>query len=53
VCAGQARQGEPRRAAPRRAARKKVFESEFREWISAQNARVDSQGIPGAELRPW
>ena len=36
-----------------RAARKKAFESEFREWIDAQNARVDTQGIPGADLRPW
>ena len=35
------------------AARKKAFESEFREWSAAQNARVDSQGIPGADLRPW
>jgi PHD/YefM family antitoxin component YafN of YafNO toxin-antitoxin module len=36
-----------------RAARKSAFESEFREWIAAQNARIDSQGIPGADLRPW
>lgn len=36
-----------------RAARKKAFESEFGEWIAAQNARVESQGIPGADLRPW
>jgi prevent-host-death family protein len=35
------------------AERKKAFESEFREWISAQNARVDSHGVPGADLRPW
>jgi prevent-host-death family protein len=36
-----------------RAARKKAFESEFRDWIAAQNARVETQGIPGADLRPW
>lgn len=36
-----------------RAARKKRFEAEFGEWIRAQNARVESHGIPGADLRPW
>jgi len=36
-----------------RTARKKAFELEFREWIAAQNARVELQGIPGADLRPW
>ena len=36
-----------------RAARKKAFEMEFRDWIASQNARVDLQGIPGADLRPW
>jgi PHD/YefM family antitoxin component YafN of YafNO toxin-antitoxin module len=36
-----------------RAARRRAFEAEFREWIAAQNARVDSQGIPLADLRPW
>jgi prevent-host-death family protein len=36
-----------------RAARKKAFESEFGDWIAAQNARVETQGIPGADLRPW
>ncbi len=35
------------------AERKRAFESEFREWIAAQNARIDSHGIPGADLRPW
>lgn len=34
-------------------ARKKRFESEFGEWIAAQNARVEALGIPGADLRPW
>ena len=34
-------------------ARKKQFESEFGEWIAAQNARVKALGIPGADLRPW
>ncbi len=37
----------------RRAARKKTFESEFGDWIAAQNARVETHGIPGADLRPW
>jgi PHD/YefM family antitoxin component YafN of YafNO toxin-antitoxin module len=36
-----------------RAARKKAFEAEFGDWIEAQNARFESQGIPGADLRPW
>jgi PHD/YefM family antitoxin component YafN of YafNO toxin-antitoxin module len=35
------------------AARKKAFEAEFGDWIAAQNARVESHGIPGADLRPW
>jgi PHD/YefM family antitoxin component YafN of YafNO toxin-antitoxin module len=33
--------------------RKKEFETEYREWIVAQNNWVDGQGIPGADLRPW
>lgn len=37
----------------RRAARKKTFESEFGDWIAVQNARVETHGIPGADLRPW
>ena len=36
-----------------RAARKQAFEAEFGDWIAAQNARVEAQGIPGADLRPW
>lgn len=36
-----------------RAARKKAFEAEFRDWIAAENARVETRGIPGADLRPW
>jgi len=35
------------------AARKQAFEAEFGDWIAAQNARVEAQGIPGADLRPW
>lgn len=35
------------------AARKKQFEAEFADWIDAQNARVQTSGIPGADLRPW
>lgn len=36
-----------------RAAQKNAFEAEFGDWIAAQNARVETHGIPGAELRPW
>lgn len=36
-----------------RTARKKAFEAEFGEWIAAQNARFEAQGIPGSDLRPW
>jgi PHD/YefM family antitoxin component YafN of YafNO toxin-antitoxin module len=36
-----------------RAARKKAFEAEYGEWIAAQNARFETRGIPGADLRPW
>ncbi|MEW6560220.1 MAG: type II toxin-antitoxin system prevent-host-death family antitoxin [Pseudomonadota bacterium] len=35
------------------AARKAAFETEFGDWIQAQNALVESAGIPGADLRPW
>jgi PHD/YefM family antitoxin component YafN of YafNO toxin-antitoxin module len=34
-------------------ARKQAFEAEFGDWIAAQNARVETHGIPGADLRPW
>ena len=37
----------------RHAARKKTFETEFGDWIAAQNARIETHGIPGADLRPW
>lgn len=36
-----------------RAARKKKFEAEFGDWITAENARFEANGIPGADLRPW
>lgn len=36
-----------------RAARRKAFEAEFADWIAEQNARVETHGIPGADLRPW
>jgi PHD/YefM family antitoxin component YafN of YafNO toxin-antitoxin module len=36
-----------------RTARRKAFEAEFGEWIAAQNARFETHGIPGADLRPW
>ena len=35
------------------AARQQAFEAEFGDWIAAENARVEAQGIPGAEWRPW
>ena len=35
------------------AARKAAFEADFGDWIQAQNALVESAGIPGADLRPW
>ena len=34
-------------------ARKQAFESEFSEWITAQNAWVEAHGVPGEDLRPW
>lgn len=36
-----------------RAASKSQFKTEFGDWIAAQNRRVDTSGIPGADLRPW
>jgi PHD/YefM family antitoxin component YafN of YafNO toxin-antitoxin module len=35
------------------AARKKKFEVEFGDWITAENARFEANGIPGADLRSW
>lgn len=35
------------------AARKQAFETEFGDWVAAQNDRVEADGIPGADLRPW
>ena len=34
-------------------ARKQAFESEFSEWITAQNGWVETHGVPGEDLRPW
>ncbi len=34
-------------------ARKQAFESEFSEWIAAQNAWLEARGVPGEDLRPW
>jgi PHD/YefM family antitoxin component YafN of YafNO toxin-antitoxin module len=36
-----------------RAARKQAFEAEYGDWIAAQNARFETHGIPGADLRSW
>lgn len=36
-----------------RAARKKAFEAEYGDWIADQNARFETHGIPGEDLRPW
>ncbi len=33
--------------------RKQRFEAEFSDWIRAEHERVDIQGVPGADLRPW
>ena len=30
-----------------------AFESEFSEWITAQNAWIENHGVPGEDLRPW
>jgi PHD/YefM family antitoxin component YafN of YafNO toxin-antitoxin module len=35
------------------AARQQQFETEFGDWIAAQNTWVEKQGIPGADMRPW
>ena len=35
------------------AARKKEFETEFADWIAAQNSWVEKHGIPCADQRPW
>ena len=35
------------------AVRKQAFEAEFGDWIASQNDRVEADGIPGADLRPW
>lgn len=36
-----------------RTARKKAFEARFGDWIATQNARFETLGIPGADLRAW
>jgi PHD/YefM family antitoxin component YafN of YafNO toxin-antitoxin module len=36
-----------------RATRRKAFEAEYGDWIATQNARLETHGIPGADLRPW
>jgi prevent-host-death family protein len=36
-----------------RATRRKAFEAEYGDWIAVQNARLETHGIPGADLRPW
>jgi hypothetical protein len=36
-----------------RATRRKAFEAEFGDGIAGQNARFETRGIPGADLRPW
>jgi hypothetical protein len=33
--------------------KRSLFETEFSDWISAQNNWVEKNGIPGADLRPW
>ena len=36
-----------------RKARRKAFEADYAAWIAAENERVQRQGVPGADLRPW
>jgi prevent-host-death family protein len=36
-----------------RVTRRKAFEAEYGDWIAVQNARLETHGIPGADLRPW
>lgn len=36
-----------------RTGRRKKFEAEFVDWIAAENARIEANGVPGADLRPW
>ena len=36
-----------------RVEQKKLFETEFSEWIVAQNAYVEARGIPSSDMRPW
>jgi hypothetical protein len=33
------------------AKRNQAFEAEYADWIAAQNAFVDTHGIPGADMR--
>ncbi|MFG5410273.1 prevent-host-death protein [Piscinibacter sakaiensis] len=33
--------------------RRQAFEATYGTWIAAENARCETQGIPGADLRPW
>jgi hypothetical protein len=40
-------------APPRQHRAQEGLEAGFGDWITAQNARVETQGIPGADLRPW
>ena len=53
LSADQYRAWQANQTSPRLAARKKKFETEFGDWIAAQNTWVEKQGIPGADLRPW
>ncbi len=34
-------------------ARRQAFENEYGAWLAAENARIETQGIPGSEWRPW
>ncbi len=36
-----------------RATRKNAFKAEFGDRIAAQNAWLETHGVPGADLRPW
>lgn len=53
LCAEQYQALQSSRERAALAARKQVFETEYADWIAAQNAWVDAHGVPGEDLRPW
>jgi post-segregation antitoxin (ccd killing protein) len=35
------------------AKRDQAFKAEYADWIAAQNAFVEAQGVPATDMRPW